>query len=150
LLIQFTEQIYLIMDKKEYSIFETEVIVRPDDIDMNNHVHYSKYLDYLLFARFDQMERCYKMSMQEYIDMKLTWVSSNVNINYKRGLVLGEKCKVRTKIDSFSGAKVTVWFEILKESGKVAADGTADYTLISTENGRPTRITDEMILRHSI
>ena len=28
------------------SIFETEIIVRPDDIDMNSHVHNSKYLDY--------------------------------------------------------------------------------------------------------
>ncbi|MFA5803318.1 MAG: hypothetical protein WC879_01620 [Melioribacteraceae bacterium] len=34
-----------------FSIFETEIIVRPDDIDMNNHVHNSKYLDYLLTLR---------------------------------------------------------------------------------------------------
>ena len=37
------------------SIFETEIIVRPDDIDMNNHVHNSKYLDYIQTARFIQM-----------------------------------------------------------------------------------------------
>ena len=46
-----------------YSKFTTEMQVRPDDIDMNRHVHSSRYLDYVFAARFDQMERCYKMSM---------------------------------------------------------------------------------------
>ena len=31
--------------------FETEMQVRPDDIDMFQHVHSSKYLDYVLAAR---------------------------------------------------------------------------------------------------
>ena len=50
-----------------YKRFDTEMMVRPDDIDMNNHVHNSKYLDYVLFARYDQMGRCYGMSMDEFI-----------------------------------------------------------------------------------
>ena len=45
--------------------------VRPDDIDMNRHVHSSRYLDYVLAARFDQMERCYKMSMQAFMELSL-------------------------------------------------------------------------------
>ncbi|MFA7228927.1 MAG: acyl-CoA thioesterase, partial [Melioribacteraceae bacterium] len=47
----------------DYSVFETEITVRPDDIDMNNHVHNSKYLDYLLMARYDQMKKDYKVPM---------------------------------------------------------------------------------------
>ncbi|MEM7013763.1 MAG: acyl-CoA thioesterase, partial [Verrucomicrobiota bacterium] len=34
----------------EYSTFESELAVRPDDIDLNGHVHNSKYLDYVLAA----------------------------------------------------------------------------------------------------
>jgi acyl-CoA thioesterase FadM len=41
-----------------YKRFETELIVPPDDIDMNNHLHGSKYLDYVLAARYDHMGRC--------------------------------------------------------------------------------------------
>ena len=41
-----------------YSRFETELQVRPDDIDMNQHVHNSRYFDYVLAARYDQMARC--------------------------------------------------------------------------------------------
>ena len=55
----------------KYSTFETDVAIRPDDIDMNNHVHNSKYLDLVLAARYDQMTRCYKMSMDEFIAMGL-------------------------------------------------------------------------------
>ena len=52
--------------------FETLIAVRPDDIDMNEHVHNSKYFDYVLAARYDQMERCYGMSMQAFL---VTWTS---------------------------------------------------------------------------
>ena len=37
------------------SKFESEMQVRPDDIDMYQHVHSSRYMDYVLAARFDQM-----------------------------------------------------------------------------------------------
>lgn len=30
--------------------FDTEIIVRPSEIDINRHVHQSVYLDYVLFA----------------------------------------------------------------------------------------------------
>ena len=46
--------------------FDSEIIVRPSEIDLNRHVHQSVYLDYVLFARWDQMKRCYKMSMAEF------------------------------------------------------------------------------------
>ena len=35
--------------------FETELQVRPDDLDFFRHVHSSRYQDYVLAARFDQM-----------------------------------------------------------------------------------------------
>jgi len=38
------------------SIFETEITIRPDDIDLNNHVHNTKYLDYVQAARYEQMK----------------------------------------------------------------------------------------------
>ena len=55
------------------SRFETELQVRPDDIDMNQHVHASRYLDYVLAARYDQMERCYGMSMEEFVRAGFGW-----------------------------------------------------------------------------
>ena len=60
-----------------YSIFETKVTVRPDDIDMNNHVHYSRYLDYILMGRYDQMKKDYKVSMEEFVERGFSWAVQN-------------------------------------------------------------------------
>lgn len=134
-----------------YSTFETEITVRPDDIDMNNHVHYSKYLDYLLLARYDQMNKDYKMTMEEFVERGFAWVASEVNIKYKRGILLNEKVLVRTQMQSYKGAQVFVNFWILKKTTeKIAAEGQATYTMISTKSGRPIRIPDDIIEKYSV
>lgn len=134
-----------------YSIFETEITIRPDDIDMNNHVHNSKYFDYVLAARYDQMRKDYKMTMEEFIKLGYTWVVSNVNIDYKRALKLGDKILVRTQLKDFSGAQSHVNFWIVnKETGKTAAEGLFIYTMISIGSGRPARIPEEIIKKYTI
>jgi acyl-CoA thioester hydrolase/thioesterase-3 len=135
-----------------YSIFETEITVRPDDIDMNNHVHNSKYLDYLLTARYDQMKNNYKVPMEEFIERGYAWVASATNIQFKREIKLGDKVTVRTQLDSFNGAQVTInfWILIKKENEKVAAEGQGVFTLISAKNGRPLRIPEDIIEKYTI
>ncbi|MBZ0200600.1 MAG: acyl-CoA thioesterase [Ignavibacteriaceae bacterium] len=134
-----------------YSIFETEIKVRPDDIDLNNHVHSTKYLDYLLAARYEQMRSNYKMSMDEFHKQGFNWVISSTLINYKRAVKLDDKIAVRTQIDEIGGAqsKVNFWI-VLKNNEKIAADGYVLYTMISLKGGRPVRIPDEIIKKYSI
>jgi acyl-CoA thioester hydrolase/thioesterase-3 len=134
-----------------YSIFETEITVRPDDIDMNNHVHYSKYLDYILMARYDQMQKDYKMSMEEFIKRGYSWFASKVEIEYKRGLILSDKVIVKTQVNDYHGAQVFVNFWInKKETNKIAAEGKVTYTMVSASSGRPIRIPDDIIEKYSI
>ncbi|MBU0943866.1 MAG: acyl-CoA thioesterase [Proteobacteria bacterium] len=134
-----------------YSIFETKVTVRPDDIDMNNHVHYSRYLDYLLMARYDQMKKDYKVSMEEFVKRGYSWVASEVNIQYKRPILLQDSIVVRTQVKNFHGAQVVISFWIVKdEREKIAAQGEVGYTMISVQNGRPTRIPDEIIEKYQV
>jgi acyl-CoA thioester hydrolase/thioesterase-3 len=117
--------------------FETELQVRPDDIDMNQHVHGSRYFDYVLAARYDQMERCYKMSMQEFINAGYGWYIKSAHLEFKRALGLGERFVVRTWVDALRKSEVTVQFQILRKSnGKLCCDGHFDYTMISLKTGR--------------
>jgi acyl-CoA thioester hydrolase/thioesterase-3 len=135
----------------EFSAFETEIFVRPDDIDMNNHVHYSKYLDYLLTARYIQMKKNYGMSMESFLERGFTWVASTININYKRAIMLGDKVIVRAQITGAKGAQVFLNYWILKgENKKIAAEGNAVFTMISTKNGRPVRIPPDILEKYSI
>ena len=139
------------MDNKEYAIFTTEIIVRPDDIDMNNHVHFTKYLDYFLAARYDQMGRCYKLSMEEFIEMGYSWVASNMQINYKRVLKLGDVAIVKTQLNSFSGAQVKANFWIYnKATDKLIADGYGNFTLLNIATLRPVRIPQEILDKYLI
>ncbi len=133
------------------SIFESEIDIRPDDIDLNNHVHNTKYLDYVLAARYKQMINDYKMSMNDFESMGYNWVVSITNIEYKRALKLEDKILVRTQMDSVNGAQCKVNFWVVKKDNeKVAAQGHIIYTMISTKNGRPVRIPEEIINKYSI
>ncbi|GBD92075.1 long-chain acyl-CoA thioesterase FadM [bacterium BMS3Abin04] len=134
-----------------YSAFETKIFIRPDDIDMNNHVHYSKYLDYILTARYEQMKNNYKVSMEEFVDRGFAWVASKVEINYKRALLLPDKIFVRAQIGSIKRAQVFLNFWIIKEDkNKVAAEGKMIFTMISTKSGRPVKIPDDIIEKYSV
>src|SRR5881392_2649831 len=92
--------------------FETELQVRPDDIDMNQHVHGSRYFDYVLAARYDQMARSYKMSMEEFLSAGLGWFIKTAHLEYKRPLRLGDQLLIRTWVVEIARSDVKVSFEI--------------------------------------
>jgi YbgC/YbaW family acyl-CoA thioester hydrolase len=117
--------------------FETELAVRPDDIDMNQHVHNSRYFDYVLAARYDQMARCYGMAMEEFIKLGFGWVVRTAHVEYRRPLNLGDVMIVRTWIEEIHHDGVKVQFEILrKPAGKLCANGYFDYTMVRLATGR--------------
>lgn len=134
-----------------YSKFETELSVRPDDIDMYQHVHSSRYMDYVLAARFDQMERFYHMPMSEFQKLGYGWVISSTQLNYRRPLVLIDKMIVRCWIEKFSLIGLKLQFEIeRKRDSKRVCDGWFEYVMISVENGKPVRIPENIQKKYSI
>jgi len=138
-------------EKKIYSTFESELQVRPDDIDMNGHVHNSKYLDYVLAARFDQMERCYNMSMEQFLKLGLSWYVRAAFIKHKRPLHMGDQILVRTRVAELRSRGVKVDYEIINQSdGKLSADGYFDYVMVDRDTGRPVVIADDIVEKYSV
>lgn len=136
---------------KEFKKFSTLFKVRPDDIDMFNHVHNSRYLDYVLAARYEQMESGYGMSMETFLEMGYGWVVKTAHVEFKRPLTLGEQFKVTTGILSMDEKSSKVKFEILSlKTGKICSDGWFDYVLIDLKTGRGMKITEEMLEKYSI
>jgi acyl-CoA thioesterase FadM len=134
-----------------YSKFETELSVRPDDIDMYQHVHSSRYLDYVLAARFDQMERCYGMPMAEFQKLGFGWVVAATQMRFRHPLLLGERMTVRCWIEKFFLIGLRLQFEIdRKPDGKRACDGWFDYVMVSGATGRPARIPESIRRKYSI
>ncbi len=133
------------------SKFETELAVRPDDLDMNRHVHVSRYMDYVLAARYEQMARCYRMSMEEFLQAGFGWVVRTAHLEYKRPLGLGDRLVVRTWIEEVVRDGVLVKFEILKASnGKRCCDGHFHYTMINLKTGRAEVIPPWIVDKYSI
>ncbi len=135
----------------QHSVFETELQVRPDDIDMNQHVHASRYIDYVLAARYDQMARCYKMPMDEFLKLGYGWVIQVSHIEFKRPLLLGDRFVVKTSIEEIFKDGVKVSFRIVKkETEKLICDGYFHYTMVSLENGRAAAIPEWIAQKYSI
>jgi len=137
--------------ENKYSRFSTDLQVRPDDIDMFNHVHNSKYLDYVLAARYEQMERCYGMSMEQFMEMGYGWVVKTAHVEFKRPLVMGESFRVTTGIISMDEKTSKVSFSIRSlKTNKICSEGWFDYALIDIKTGRGMKISQEMIDKYSI
>ena len=133
------------------SKFESELQVRPDDIDMNQHVHGSRYFDYVLAARYDQMDRCYKMSLEEFSKAGFGWFVQTAHVEYKRPLRLGDRFVVRTWIEEMLKVSVRVHFEIIKTAtGKLSCDGYFAYTMVNTQTGRAEPIPDWIAKKYAI
>jgi acyl-CoA thioester hydrolase/thioesterase-3 len=134
-----------------HSKFETELQVRPDDIDMYQHVHSSRYMDYVLAARFEQMERFYRMPMEEFQKRGYGWFMAATQMNFKRPLGLGERFLVRTWIESFTLIGVRVQFQIERmPDRKLSCDGWFDYVMVSVETGRPVRLPEDIRTKYGI
>lgn len=131
--------------------YATRLAVRPDDIDLFHHVHSSRYMDYVLAARFDQMERCYNCSMKEFMDNGLGWVVVATQMDFKRPLKLGDWFDVFTKLRQFEKNIALVEFDIKHSvTGKTCCSGWAKYTLISLETGKTAHIPDWVLERYSL
>jgi len=131
--------------------FETELQVRPDDIDMNQHVHGSRYFDYVLAARYDQMARCYRMSMEDFVQAGFGWFIKIAHVEYHRPLRMGDAFLVRTWVEDFFRTGVKVHFEIVKKAtSKLSCDGYFNYTMINLHTGRAEAVPDWIIAKYAV
>jgi YbgC/YbaW family acyl-CoA thioester hydrolase len=138
------------MQNPVYATFTTEYRVRPDDIDMFRHVHNSKYFDYVLAARYDQMERCYGMAMEVFLNQGFGWIVRSVFVDYKRALVLGDYFIVNTGIESIDEKICRVKFVITnKATNKVCCDGWFDFVMINMADGKATKIPADVITHYT-
>lgn len=131
--------------------FTSELQVRPDDLDMFQHVHSSRYLDYVLAARCDQMARCYGMAMEEFLKLGLAWYQRSAHLEFKRSLRMAERFTVTTWIDDLQRDTVLVRFEIRRaQNQKICCDGHCHYTLVKVATGRGEPIPDWIAAKYAV
>lgn len=135
----------------KYATFTTRLKVRPDDIDMFNHVHSSKYLDYVLAARYEQMEINYGMAMERFLEIGFGWAVKTAKVYYKRPLKLSDSFTVSTAIAEIHKNGCKVMFEILNQkTQKLSADGYLEFVMIDLKTGKSVTLNEQIIEKYAV
>lgn len=80
-------------------ILESTSVIRFPDCDPFNHLNNSRYLDYFINAREDQLMEAYQFSPYQYAKEKgLSWVVGQNQIAYLRPATLMEKVVFTSRI----------------------------------------------------
>ena len=96
---------------------ESRSIIRFPDCDPFNHLNNSKYIDYFLNAREDQLSAHYKLDLYKLAAEKgIGWVVSEHQIVYLKPAMLMETVVIQTRLISYSEREVTVEFIMWNEN----------------------------------
>jgi thioesterase-3 len=88
---------------------ESKSIIRFPDCDPFNHLNNSKYIDYFLNAREDQLSQHYNLDLYKLAaEKKIGWVVSEHQIVYLKPAMLMEAVIIQTRLISYTEKDVTV------------------------------------------
>lgn len=95
---------------------ESKVQIRFPDCDPFNHLNNSRYIDYIINAREDQLIKYYDLDIYKMAkDTGISWVISQTQIAYLSSAELMETVTIQTRLVSFSEktllAEAVMWNE---------------------------------------
>lgn len=90
-------------------ILESTVRIQYQDCDPFNHLNNSKYIDYIVAARTEQLLENYAFNTAKIAQNDgLGWVAAQTQISYLFPAVWLEKVVIETKLTSFSESSLSV------------------------------------------
>lgn len=125
---------------------QSTVKVRFQDCDPFGHLHNTRYIDYFLSAREDQVQKNYDFSLYgEENSMETNWVLAKTQISYIQPTSFNKYVLIRTKLIEYSDASVLVESQMLDAEGNnLKAIMWSDFTYINVKTGRITRHSAEL------
>lgn len=119
----------------------TEIRVRGFHTDLYGHVNNARYLEFLEEGRWKLFEN--RADVQELVSGSVRFFVVNVNINYRRGLVINEVAVVTTRLLKVSNRSGTFRQEIReKQTQELCAD--AEVTFVLSDGKKALPIEGEM------
>ena len=121
--------------------FEILITVNQDDLDNLNHVNNVRYVQWVQ----DVATQHWDTNATNKILSEYFWVLLEHHIKYKNPAVLGDVIKLKTYIKSSGGVTCVRIVEIYNnETDKLLASSETTWCLVSQNNMKPARITDEI------
>ncbi len=97
------------MNMELKKVLESKVKIRFHDCDPYNHLNNSRYIDYFISTREDQLIENYGLDIYDIVRREgLGWVSAETNISYLYPAGLMEEVLIETQLLSFSEKSLQV------------------------------------------
>lgn len=118
-----------------------EIRIRGFHTDLYGHVNNARYLEFLEEGRWKLFED--RADVQEWISGPVRFFVVNVNINYRRGLVVNEVAVVTTRLLKLSN-RSGVFRQEIRERDTQALCADAEVTFVLSDGEKALPIEGEM------
>ncbi len=123
--------------------YKTEIKVRGYHADFYGHVNNARYLEFLEEDRWAQLEA--KIDLNEWARLGIVFLVVNININYRRAVMVGATLVVTTRLEKIGTKSVVLNQEILlKETGDIAADAMVTF-VVTDKSGRAVKMEGDVL-----
>jgi thioesterase-3 len=121
----------------------TEIKVRGYHADFYGHVNNARYLEFFEEDRWALLES--KIDLRKWASDGIIFLVVNINVNYRRAVLVGETLLVTTDVESIGNRSVVLQQKILlKGSKEVAADALITF-VIADQSGRAVSMEGAML-----
>ena len=123
-------------------IFEKEITVTTEDLDILNHVNNVKYVQWVQ----DIAEENWINNTSTTLRDTYYWIMLSHHIQYKAEAVLGDVLLLKTFVTKAEGLRSTRIVEIYNQkTNKLLTTSETIWCLMSHDTNKPSRITQEII-----
>ena len=120
-----------------------DIIVRSTEIDVNGHVNNAKYLEYLEWGREEWYEQS-ELPYDAFSQMGIQTVTVNININYKKECMQGDKLTVTCEPEKIGRSSYVLKQEIINERGELCADALVTSVTMDSRTRKSREVPAEL------
>ncbi|WP_437887252.1 YbgC/FadM family acyl-CoA thioesterase [Phytobacter sp. V91] len=125
---------------------QTQIKVRGFHLDVYQHVNNARYLEFLEEARWDGLEN--NENFQWMTANNIAFVVVNININYRRPAVLGDRLTVTSHVKQINGRSgVLSQVVTLDPQGEVVADALVTFVCIDLKTQKALSLEGELRIK---
>lgn len=122
---------------------QTTIKVRGYHLDVYQHVNNARYLEFLEEARWQWLEEADAFNW--LMAQKLAFVVVNININYRRPAVLGDRLVIESDVSQLSGRSgIIAQRVLLVEDRTLVADALLTFVCIDLRTQKAVPLEGEL------
>jgi thioesterase-3 len=125
------------------ALMQTTIKVRGYHLDVYQHVNNARYLEFLEEARWQWLEEADAFNW--LMAQKLAFVVVNININYRRPAVLGDRLVIESDVSQLSGRSgIIAQRVLLAEDRTLVADALLTFVCIDLRTQKAVPLEGEL------